>query len=261
MSSIITLTTDFGESSPYVAAMKGVILSINPEAQLVDLSHQIPPQNLQATASFLCESLPLFPPEAIHLVVVDPGVGTDCARLYVELGSLRLVLPDNGIWTWLAQQTKAIPVVYQLTESRFWRNPVSSTFHGRDIFAPVAAHLSRGLEPDHLGPKIHQWQDLPYPEPSQHGAEIVGVVLTIDHFGNLITNIPAAMLQGRKVEEIRLGSHSIRRIESTYGEASEGELLGLISSSGRLEIAVTNGSAQNSTGAIVGDSVKVMLQE
>src|SRR5436305_6475893 len=164
---IITLTTDFGEDSPYVAAMKGVILGINPAVRLVDLSHQIPPQDVRHAAFFLASAIPCFPLGVIHVVVVDPGVGTDRALLYVDVAGHRLLLPDNGCWTLLARQAERPPSVLRLAESRFWRQVVSATFHGRDILAPVAGHLSLGVEPPSLGPVATSWVELAFPEPVQ----------------------------------------------------------------------------------------------
>src|ERR1700680_3630512 len=138
---VITLTTDFGEQSPYVAAMKGVILGINPRAQLVDLSHKIAPQDLRGAAYFLAAAIPYFPAEVVHVVVIDPGVGTKRALLYVRLGGHKLLAPDNGCWTWVECGADIDPVVIPLDEPRFWRPQRSSTFHGRDILAPVAAGL------------------------------------------------------------------------------------------------------------------------
>src|SRR5262245_14030921 len=137
MSALLTLTTDFGTASPYVAAMKGVILSINPDVRLIDLSHDIPPQGLRHAAFFLATTLPYFSPGAIHIIVVDPGVGTDRALLHVTFGRHHLLAPDNGCWTMAAEKLGTPVVVRKLAEPRFWRQPVSATFHGRDILAPV----------------------------------------------------------------------------------------------------------------------------
>src|SRR5438270_555607 len=130
---IITLTTDFGDASPYVAAMKGVILALNPQARLVDLSHRIPPQAIGHAAFFLAHALPFFPREVLHVIVIDPGVGTERALLYVEVGGHRLLVPDNGCWTELARTVGSAPLVLRLAEARYWRPEISSTFHGRDI--------------------------------------------------------------------------------------------------------------------------------
>src|SRR5262245_52323732 len=162
---IITLTTDFGEDSPYVAAMKGVILSINPVARVVDLSHQIPPQSISHAAFFLASAVPFFPAGVSHVVVVDPGVGTDRAILYVELNGHRLLVPDNGCWTLLARNASSPPRVFRITQPRFWREAVSNTFHGRDIFAPVAGHLSLGAKPPDLGAPAENWVSWDMAEP------------------------------------------------------------------------------------------------
>src|SRR5438105_1797592 len=153
---LISLTTDFGTGSPYVAAMKGVILGINPAARLVDLSHDVPAQDVRHAAYLLAAAVPYFPASVLHVAVVDPGVGSARAVLYVEVDGHRLLVPDNGCWTFLAGEG-CRPLVYRVSEPRFWRQPVSATFHGRDIFAPVAAHLSLGLAPQALGPTVAEW--------------------------------------------------------------------------------------------------------
>src|SRR5689334_23663128 len=148
---LVTLTTDFGGGSSYVAAMKGALLTVNPAARLVDLSHDLPPQDLVATAYFLADALPWFPTGTIHVVVVDPGVGTERHLLCVEWRGQHLLVPDNGCWTALIADNER-PTVHRLAERRFWRPEVSATFHGRDILAPVAGHLSLGVAPADLGP-------------------------------------------------------------------------------------------------------------
>src|SRR5438067_9657108 len=161
---LVTLTTDFGEDSPYVAAVKGVILSVNPDARLLDLGHQLPPQDIPHASFFLTAAIPYFPPGTLHVVVVDPGVGTERALLYVEVGGQRLLAPDNGCWTRLIA-AGATPRVIRLAEPRYWRQPVSATFHGRDILAPVAGHLSLGLDPGLLGPAVTKWVRWDEPAP------------------------------------------------------------------------------------------------
>lgn len=193
---LITLTTDFGYSSPYVAIMKGVVLSLCPEAKIIDLSHAIRPQDVRHAAYLIATAAPHFPPGTIHVCVVDPGVGTARAALYTQVGGQHLVGPDNGLFTLLWRQCRGeLPVVRRLTNSRFWRPQVSSTFHGRDIFAPVAAYLAQGIDPCELGP-LH-----PQPEmfsPQEVGSDersCWGEIQFIDDFGNLITNIPAALVR------------------------------------------------------------------
>ena len=256
---LVTLTTDFGQGSPYVAAMKGVLLSINPFARLIDLGHNIPPQNLRHAAHFLAECLPEFPPNTIHVIVVDPGVGTGRAILHVEAGGHHLLAPDNGCWTLAAARLSAAPAVRTLTEPRFWKHPVSSTFHGRDIFAPVAAHLSLGVDPGELGPPVSEWVQLPLPAPVLEARRLAGEVVYVDDFGNLLTNIPAAAFLRLAAGPVRVivGGKEVERVVRTYGEAQPGTLVALISSSGCLEVAVTQGSAAAATGAAVGTPVEV----
>jgi S-adenosylmethionine hydrolase len=259
MESLITLTTDFGEDSPYAAAMKGVILSINPHARLVDLSHQIPAQNVRHAAFFLLASIPYFPPEAIHVVVVDPGVGTERALLYVEVKGHRLVTPDNGCWTSLIRQGCPLPTVLRLTESRFWRKQVSSTFHGRDILAPVAAHLSVGMDASQVGEPFKDWIHLEINPPKVEESRLLGEVSFIDGFGNLITNIPGPEFTrvSKRPVRILVENEVVDQVVRAYGEAVPGTTVALISSSDLLEIAVTNGNAAEKMGARAGSPVSV----
>jgi S-adenosylmethionine hydrolase len=254
----VTLTTDFGQESPYVAAMKGVILGINPSARLVDLSHQIPPQDVRYAALFLAAAIPYFPEEALHVIVVDPGVGTERSLLYVEVNGKRLLAPDNGCWTELARTAAHPPQVIQLTDARFWRPVVSATFHGRDILAPVAGHLSLGLEPRLLGPATKDWVRLQIPEAVRESSGWRGEVIFIDHFGNLITNIPPEALPVGPATRVQVGDRQIRRRVRSYGEAEAGTLVVLISSFGRVEIAVSQGNAAQLLQAAVGTPVMVM---
>jgi S-adenosylmethionine hydrolase len=254
--SLITLTTDFGASAPYAACLKGVILGINPAARLVDLSHEIPPQDVRHVAFFLAAAVPYFPPEALHVVVVDPGVGSDRALLFVEAGGRRLLAPDNGCWTLLPGAAAAR--VIRLAEPRYWREPVSATFHGRDILAPVAAHLSLGTDPARLGPPVEQWVRLPMPAPRALMNGYRGQVIFIDDFGNIITNIPADSLQ--KPDVLRVGETSLTkrfRWVRSYAEAEPKSLVVLASSTGLLEIAVTDGNAARRLRAKVGMPVTI----
>ena len=242
---LITLTTDFGEASPYVAALKGVILGINPHAQVLDLTHLISPQDIRATSFFLASSIPYFPPIAIHVVVVDPGVGTSRALLYVEIGQHRLLVPDNGCWTELAHRLPAPPRVIRLSEPRYWRQRISATFHGRDILAPVAAWLALDLDPGRLGEPAADWTDLRLPSPEVAADHLTGEVIFVDHFGNLITNIPGDVVEelaGRTLR-ITVGSNIVPRLVRAYGDAPAGSLVALVSSAGTLEVAVPHGSA------------------
>jgi len=256
---IITLTTDFGAESPYAAAMKGVILGLNPSARIVDLSHHIPPQDVRHAAFLLAAAVPCFPRGVIHVVVVDPGVGSERAVLYVEVGGHRLLAPDNGCWTLLACNGDQPPVVRRLAEPRFWRKQVSNTFHGRDILAPVAAHLSLGARPQDLGPVTTEWISLNLPAPRQEADQLVGEVVFIDHFGNLITNIPGD-LTGARFAAFSIGGTDVSQFVQTYAEARPGTLVALISSSDLLEIAVNQGNAAQRLAAAVGTPVRVLLR-
>jgi S-adenosylmethionine hydrolase len=253
---LITLSTDFGTSSPYVAAMKGVILSLNPAARVVDLSHAIPPQDVDHAAFFLASCLPYFPSDALHVVVVDPGVGSDRAALYVEVARQRLLVPDNGCWTSLELGGEPTRVI-RLTESRFWRPQVSSTFHGRDIFAPVAGHLSLGVPPDALGTPASGWVRLAAKAPNLLAEGIDGEVVFVDTFGNLITNIPGTSLGPPDRFHVWVGESEVVYWVRTYAEADPGTLVALLSSTEKLEIAVVQGSAARELRQGVGAPVRV----
>ncbi|MFL5241714.1 MAG: S-adenosyl-l-methionine hydroxide adenosyltransferase family protein [Gemmataceae bacterium] len=258
IASLVTLTTDFGLESPYVAAMKGALLSVNPSARLIDLSHQIPPQDIRFASYFLAASVPYFPAGTLHVIVVDPGVGTDRAVLYVELASQRLLAPDNGCLTALLEAKGPPKSVRRVQDRDYWRDQVSDTFHGRDIFAPVAGHLSLGLKPAKLGSLAREWIALDTPKPIRTSNGIQGEVLFIDHFGNLITNIPGHLMH-QPPSCLTIGKRRQRRFSwvRTYGEAKESDLALLISSFGNVEVAVVGGHAAKRLGAAVGTGVVV----
>jgi S-adenosylmethionine hydrolase len=258
---LITLTTDFGSGSHYVAAAKGVILALNPDVRILDLSHDIPAHDLRQAAFFLVSALPYFPLETLHVVVVDPGVGGSRSILYVELANLRLLVPDNGCWTWLIEGGRRRPRVVRLTEKRFWRSRISDTFHGRDIFAPVAANLSLGLDPRELGPLVADWVRLDRPSPRYDVKGICGEVLYVDHFGNLITNIPGeALTLDERPKRICVDGVEVPRIVRTYSDADPGTLLALVSSAEWLEVAVNQGDAARQLDARIGTPVTIEWQ-
>jgi S-adenosylmethionine hydrolase len=259
MSGIITLTTDFGDRSPYVAQMKGVILSLNPQATIVDITHDVPPQNIASAALILDDACQWFPRETVHVAVVDPGVGTDREIVYARLAAGHFVGPNNGLLTHIARRAPP-DVILRLAERQYWQPTISSTFHGRDIMAPVAAHLSLGVEPHRLGPPIEKLVLLDLPQSRIEAGEIRGLVQHIDSFGNLISNIHADLLQeaafGENVE-VQCGAHRIAGIMATYGAGNSGQPLALIGSTGRLEIAVTNGDAATQLQIEIGTEVVV----
>lgn len=256
---LITLTTDFGLTSPYVAAVKGVILGFNPAVRLIDLSHALPPQGLHHAAFFLASSVVYFPDDTLHVVVVDPGVGTERAVLYVEVADQRLLVPDNGCWTLLAERSAHEPRVRKLTEPRYWASAISSTFHGRDVFAPVAGHLSLGLDPKELGPRVHEWVKLEKRTPTAGAEGLTGEVEFVDDFGNLITNLPGEILNrlADRPHWVCVGETAVPRCVLTYGEAKPGELVALVASNGALEVAVAQGNAAKALNVGVGARVTV----
>ncbi|MGO9108645.1 MAG: S-adenosyl-l-methionine hydroxide adenosyltransferase family protein [Thermoguttaceae bacterium] len=257
--SIITLTTDFGTGSPYVATMKGVILSINPVATIIDISHAIAAQDIARGALVLEDTTPWFPDDTIHVAVVDPGVGTQRSILYARIGSQQYIAPDNGLLGGLMART-APSVVLRLTEQEYWLPKVSCTFHGRDIMAPVAARLSLGLDPRRLGPAAGRLDQLDLPLPEVVEEKIRGEIISIDSFGNLITNIPYDLLAGKRNDNrvcIVCGIYETFGIYHTYGEQAPGMLVALIGSSGRLELAIVGDNAAARLGVSTGTQVIV----
>jgi len=259
MSSLITLTTDFGSGSPYVAAMKGVILGMNPVAQLIDISHEIPPQDVRHAAIVLAESTTWFPAGTIHVAVIDPGVGTARRLIYAHLGDQHYLAPDNGVLSLLAKRNRPTRII-ELANAEYWLPEVSHTFHGRDILAPVAAQLSLGLEPERLGPALAQIHTFDWPDPAGTENRIEGAVRWIDRFGNLITNITASMLApGRSAGRLTIdcAGHEIAGLSDFYGQHTPGTLAALVGSSGYLEIAVAEGNAAQTLSAAVGTPVAI----
>jgi S-adenosylmethionine hydrolase len=258
---IITLTTDFGSRSPFVAAMKGVLLCINPDAHLVDLSHDVPPYDVRHAAFFLADALPYFPPNTLHVVVVDPGVGGAREILYVAVAGQRLLVPDNGCWTLLAEGHAQPLRVIRVRERRFWRPIVSSTFHGRDIFAPVAAYLSLGVNPADLGPVTTEWQQLAFPTPQRRTDGLCGEVIFVDNFGNLITNVSGSALTTARAPRVSVGDVVVPNRVRAYADATPGSLVALVSSNGLLEIAEVQGSAARRLSVGVGARVSIDWQQ
>ena len=259
LSGIITLTTDFGASSSYVAAVKGVILSINPRAVLVDVTHSIPPQGIRQGAWALAETCEHFPSGTVHLAIVDPGVGTDRRIVYAQIGPQHYVAPDNGLLSRLALRTPPSRIV-TLAEPKFWLPQVSHTFHGRDIMAPVAARLSLGLTPDALGPRQDRLVQLEWPEVSILPGKIQGAVRSIDSFGNLVTDISDEILATVPRDEracIECDEHVTQGIFRTYADQPEMTYLALVGSSGYLELAIVGENAAAMLGVRVGTPVTI----
>jgi len=265
MSGLITLTTDFGLACGYVGVMKGVILNINPRVNIVDITHQVAPQDVRGAAFILSTVYRFFPANTIHVVVVDPGVGTPRKALLIKTPYGIFIGPDNGVLSYvLCDDLRKSPVidskidVFVLTESRYWLHPVSRTFHGRDIFAPVAGYLSLGEPIQRFGEQVNSLFTLP-PLYFFHKSDgtLEGEIAFIDAFGNLITSVMEEDVAGRDVL-VRIKGVEIKGLKHSYQE-TESQLLALIGSNGYLEIAMKNGSASNYLKAVIGDRVEVML--
>jgi S-adenosylmethionine hydrolase len=256
---IITLLTDFGLEDGYVAAMKGVIAGIAPDADVVDVTHLIPPQDVASGRFRLLTVAPWFPPGTIHLAVVDPGVGTKRRAVAVRSsGGALLVGPDNGLLLGALEADPAVAAV-ELGEPRFWRTAEpSATFHGRDVFAPVAAHLARGVALELLGPAVSPDSlvklELPAWRPVPGGAD--GAVQAVDGFGNLISNVPGTVLSGHGAWSVSIAGRTVTG-RRTYGEVLPGEALALVGSHGFVEIAMCQGRARDALGASTGIAVAV----
>ena len=272
-SPMLVFTTDFGLSDSYAGVMKGVALGINPNLQLIDLTHQIPPQNIAQGAFALGVSYRFFHPDAIHVAVVDPGVGTSRRPVLLQTPHGTFVAPDNGLLSRVLADFTPVPVgnadvlnvlpplrAFNLTNPDYWLHPVSSTFHGRDIFTPVAAHLSAGVAPEELGERVGELAWLPMPSPRITEEYVRGEIVYCDVYGNLVSNIPAEMLAERSMAEVRIRGRSIHRLSATFLDtAGSAGLVALFGSHGYLEVAVPNGSAAALLSVGPGEPITVNL--
>jgi S-adenosylmethionine hydrolase len=238
---VVTLLTDFGLRDHFVAAMKGVMLNLNPELKFVDIGHLVPPQDVFAGAFTLGQAWAMFPPRTIHLVVVDPGVGTARKAIAATAGDHYFVAPDNGILTWVMDQPDF--AAHEITADHYFRKPVSDTFHGRDVFAPVAGWISRGTSLEQLGPRLADPVRLKVPMVKKVREGLIqGAILAVDQFGNLITNLkPEDVPASSKI--ILSGQREITSFRQSYGEGAAGEPFVIQGSAGYLEISLKNGSA------------------
>lgn len=259
MSNLVTLTTDFGSRDPYVASVKGVILSRCPDARIVDLSHEIAAGDIREGALFLAAALPHFPEGAVHFAVIDPGVGAGRNAIAARFAHFTVVCPDNGLLTLVARN---LPII----EARIITNPavmlktISATFHGRDIFAPVAAGLAAGVPFSDLGPTVTELVTLDLPTPKQTEPNLIeGEIIHVDRFGNLITNIRLATLADHKPRSFRAGKYSWNELFRTYSDVAKGSSLVLFGSAGYLEISVHLGNAAATLGLTRGDTIQVIL--
>ncbi len=256
---ILTFLSDFGAASPYPAAMKAAAAAVA-DAVFVDISHEVPPQSIRGGAYLLWSVAPTFPRGTVHCAVVDPGVGTSRAALGVASGGQFFVGPDNGLLLPAARRC-GTPLDYRLLDPTYWRTPVSSTFHGRDVFAPAAAHLAAGVPLAALGEPAGTYVDLAFPEGRWDGAGLEGEVLWVDRFGNLITTIPGALFErlvcGGAVV-VDTGRAALLGVAArTFADVAPGEVVVLVGSDGLIEVAVHAGSAADRTGLSPGSAVRI----
>ncbi len=266
----IAILTDFGAGDAYAGTMEGVIAGICPDARVIHLCHEVPPQDIIGGSLLLRGAYAFFPKETIFLCVVDPGVGTKRRAIAMRAGAHTFVGPDNGLLAWAAEEAAGDGLIaaHELTAHEYQLATVSATFHGRDIFAPAAAYLANGITIDRFGPPVEEWQRISVPatEISDHGM-VRGEVLHIDGFGNLITNISRADLERSHAisPESKLGVHfrgaRVAHLSMTYGDATAKSVIALFGSSGLLEIAVSGGSAKDRFGARRGEHVTVVPAE
>lgn len=260
-SPLITLMTDFGAGDHYVGVMKGVILNINPQVQIVDITHAIPPQDVHAAAFLIDSAYRYFPTGTIHVVVVDPGVGSERRAIVCQTEAAYFICPDNGILTHILQNEKYVRTI-AVENSAYFLPQVSNTFHGRDIFAPIASHLSRGISIGKLGSPVAQPVQLPIPKPQLTDKAIIGQVIWIDSFGNLVTDISLEILdalEDRNSVVICAGGVRIDHLNRSYSESAVGEVLAIVSSFNRLEISINQGNAAQVLGLKRGDTITICM--
>lgn len=252
---LITLTTDFGRTDNFVGVMKGVVAGLNPKVNVIDLSHDIPPQDITAGRYIVETSVDYFPPGTIHLAVVDPGVGTRRKAILIETENYFLIGPDNGLFSFLTQ--KDIKKVISLTNKKYFLRDITATFHGRDIFAPVAAYLSLGVIPDEFGNEFKSIARSKFKLTRKTKNGLVGRLIYIDHFGNLVSSIKADRIANQRI--VFLNGQKIGPIRKTFGNVKEGRALGYVNSSGFLEIGVNNGSAAGHFGIDYSSDCQILI--
>lgn len=255
---LITLTTDFDTKDGYVGAMKGVIANIDPDLRILDITHAIPPQDIRAGALCLANATPFYPRGTVHIAVIDPGVGSKRAALVAETQHYFYVLPDNGLLTHLAE-IEPILQVRRIDNTSWCCESISNSFHGRDIFAPVGAHLAAGAVFDDVGPVMDSWITLPLPQVVTQDQTCIGEVLDVDIYGNLITNISRKHFQDKKVATVIIAEMKLHGLKRSFAAVPPGELLAMIGSRDCIEIAVNGGNAARLLNVGRGDAVRVLL--
>ncbi|MGB2663203.1 MAG: SAM-dependent chlorinase/fluorinase [Candidatus Acidiferrum sp.] len=257
---LITLTTDYGTNDHLVGVLKGVILKINPDATIIDITHAVAPYDLLDGALQIASAYSYFPPRTIHVVIVDPGVGTERRPILVSGQNQYFVAPDNGVLSGVFEKEQNVTVRH-LTTEHYFLQPVSRTFHGRDIFAPVAAWLSKHWQPGSMGDLIEDFKRFALPKPKESDGMLKGVILKVDGFGNLITNLRAEDLAPESLEkgviQLQVGSHPVTRMVRVFASGNANEPVAYIGSGGYVEIAVNKGNASKTLG--IGRGTPVLL--
>jgi len=252
----IALLSDFGTNDPFVGAMKGVLLSKAPGLSIIDITHQVPPQDIQTAAFYLMAAMPYMPRHTLFMTVVDPTVGTGRGIVWARTENYQFLSPDNGLISWVEQKEKIKEARFVSNSSLFMDN-ISSTFHGRDIMAPVAAAIAKGLPEKKIGPVFNEYRRFPFPQPVKAGNRISGQVIAIDHFGNVITNIKRDYLSAKAV--FNISDRMLKDLKLTYASVPEGEALALIGSFGFLEFSVRNGSFARAFDVKIGSPVEAIV--
>jgi S-adenosyl-L-methionine hydrolase (adenosine-forming) len=261
---VVTFTTDFGLQDPFAGILHGVVLKIEPAATIVDISHAIASYDVFDGAWTIAQAYRFFPPRSVHVVVVDPGVGSARRPIMVETDDYVFIAPDNGVLS-LIEEREPRFTVRHIVSDRYFLHPVSQTFHGRDIFAPVAGWLSKGVAPSEFGPEISDYVRLPLPQVERiAGNSLRGMVLKTDKFGNLITNFtesnaPELFASGVPAVSILISGQTITRLSPSYADGGEDELFAIVGSSGYLEIAARQASAAEKLAASAGTPVGVII--
>ena len=259
---IITLTTDYGTSAHLVGTIKGVMLNVNPVATIVDITHDVAPFDVLDGALSIASAYRFFPPHSIHVVIVDPGVGTERRPLLVRAGAQYFIAPDNGVLSIIYEQNDDA-VVRMLTAEHYFLHPVSQTFHGRDVFAPVAGWLSKTWQPASMGDEITDFKRFSLPKPKTENGLVKGVILKVDHFGNLMSNLttadlPEGMLKSAAVQ-MKVNERDVKRLVANFAQGEPNEPVAIIGSSGYIEIAVNKNSAARVLGANRGAAVTLAI--
>lgn len=260
---IITLTTDYGTNDHLVGTLKGVILKINPDVTIVDITHHVRPYDLLDGALAIGSAYRYFPARTIHIVIVDPSVGTERRPLLVSGETQYFIAPDNGVLSLVYEQEKSLTVRHVNAEHYFLQ-PLSKTFHGRDVFAPVAAWLSKGWQTASMGEEIADFKRFALPKPKASEGSVAGTVLRADHFGNLLTNFTPADLPDGALKSgalrMQVNGHEVKRLVETFAHGEPGEPVAIVGSSGYIEIAVNKGNAAKALGAGRGAAVVLVTQ-